>query len=76
MNPGLLTRRAAELLAKADVVLYDRLVHPSALALAPDEAERVTSARRRVERAGVALVRMRSISSSSTTVCAAGQWSG
>ncbi len=38
-DPGLLTRRAAELLARADVVLFDRLVHPSVLALAPGEAE-------------------------------------
>jgi uroporphyrinogen III methyltransferase / synthase len=38
-DPGLLTRRAAELLAMADVVLYDRLVHPSILALAPPSAE-------------------------------------
>jgi uroporphyrinogen III methyltransferase / synthase len=38
-DPGLLTRRAAELLALADVVLYDRLVHPSILALAPPSAE-------------------------------------
>ena len=40
-DPGLLTRRAAALLARADVVLYDRLVHPSVLALAPGTAELV-----------------------------------
>ncbi len=38
-DPGLLTQRAAALLAIADVVLYDRLVHPSILALAPPSAE-------------------------------------
>lgn len=37
-DPGLLTRRGAQLLAKADVVIYDRLVHRSLLALAPEGA--------------------------------------
>ncbi len=40
-DPGLLTRRGAECLAMADVVIYDRLVHPELLALAPAAAERV-----------------------------------
>src|SRR5438552_2620453 len=35
-DPGLLTRRGAEVLARADVVAYDRLVHPDLLCLAPD----------------------------------------
>jgi uroporphyrin-III C-methyltransferase / precorrin-2 dehydrogenase / sirohydrochlorin ferrochelatase len=34
-NPGLLTRLGAERLAQADVVLYDALVDPAALRLAP-----------------------------------------
>jgi uroporphyrin-III C-methyltransferase/precorrin-2 dehydrogenase/sirohydrochlorin ferrochelatase len=34
-DPGLLTRRAAERLAAADVVLYDALVDPKVLQLAP-----------------------------------------
>jgi uroporphyrin-III C-methyltransferase/precorrin-2 dehydrogenase/sirohydrochlorin ferrochelatase len=34
-DPGLLTRRAAARLARADVVLYDALVEPAALRLAP-----------------------------------------
>ena len=34
-DPGLLTRRAAERLARADLVLYDALVHPEVLRLAP-----------------------------------------
>ncbi len=38
-DPGLLTRRGAELLARADVVVYDRLVDPAILALAPAGAE-------------------------------------
>jgi uroporphyrinogen III methyltransferase/synthase len=42
-DPGLLTRRGAELLARADVVVYDRLAHPSLLDLAPAGAERVAA---------------------------------
>jgi uroporphyrinogen III methyltransferase/synthase len=33
-DPGLITRRGADVLARADVVLYDRLVHPDVLKLA------------------------------------------
>ncbi|MBM3673472.1 MAG: uroporphyrinogen-III C-methyltransferase [Actinobacteria bacterium] len=40
-DPGLLTRRGAELLARAEVVVYDRLAHPALLDLAAPEAERV-----------------------------------
>src|SRR5215213_6877632 len=40
-DPGLLTRRGAELLAAADVVVHDRLADPAVLALAPREAERI-----------------------------------
>jgi uroporphyrinogen III methyltransferase / synthase len=40
-DPGLLTRRGAELLAAADVVVHDRLADPAVLALAPAEAEHV-----------------------------------
>jgi uroporphyrinogen III methyltransferase/synthase len=39
-DPGLITVAAAEALARADVVVYDRLVHPRLLDLAP-RAERV-----------------------------------
>ena len=39
--PGLITRRGLELLRSADVVVYDRLVHPDLLAEAPPRAERI-----------------------------------
>lgn len=38
-DPGLLTVRGAELLASADVVLHDELVHPALLDLAKPDAE-------------------------------------
>ena len=38
-DAGLLTMRGAELLRRADAVVYDRLVHPSLLQLAPAGAE-------------------------------------
>src|SRR5687767_8012029 len=40
-DPELLTRKAHRLLAAADAVVYDYLVAPEILALAPAEAERV-----------------------------------
>ena len=40
-DPGLLTRRGAELLARADVVVHDRLSEISLLDLAPEAAERI-----------------------------------
>ncbi len=40
-DPGLLTVRAAELLARADVVVHDRLTSAELLELAPPSAERV-----------------------------------
>jgi uroporphyrinogen III methyltransferase/synthase len=40
-DPGLLTVRGAEVLRRADVVVYDRLVHPSLLDVVPGHAERV-----------------------------------
>src|SRR5688500_17660820 len=40
-DPGLLTVRAVELLGQADVVLYDRLIPPEALAHARPDAELV-----------------------------------
>ncbi|MDQ6724950.1 MAG: uroporphyrinogen-III C-methyltransferase [Actinomycetota bacterium] len=40
-DPGLLTRRGAELLAAADVVVHDRLSEISLLDLAPPHAERI-----------------------------------
>ena len=38
-DPGLLTLRAAELIAEADVILHDRLIPPEALAGARPDAE-------------------------------------
>lgn len=40
-DPGLLTLRGAELLRHADVVVYDRLAHPSLVDLVPADAERI-----------------------------------
>src|SRR5438309_1312157 len=40
-HPGLLTLRAVECLAQADVVLYDKLVPAALLDHAPDTAERI-----------------------------------
>jgi uroporphyrinogen III methyltransferase/synthase len=40
-NPGLLTLRAAEVLARADLVLYDQLVPERLLELAPAAAQKV-----------------------------------
>jgi uroporphyrinogen III methyltransferase / synthase len=45
-DPGLLTRRGEALLSEADVVLYDRLVHHSVLALAPVSAELIDVGKR------------------------------
>ncbi|MCH8025403.1 MAG: uroporphyrinogen-III C-methyltransferase [Chloroflexi bacterium] len=42
-DPGLITVAAAEALARADVVVYDRLANPVLLDLAPDLAERVAA---------------------------------
>ncbi len=38
-DPGLLTRRGAELIGRAEVIVYDFLANPELLALAGDEAE-------------------------------------
>jgi uroporphyrinogen III methyltransferase/synthase len=42
-DPGLLTMRGAQLLGRADVVVYDRLASPALLALAPTGAELITA---------------------------------
>jgi uroporphyrinogen III methyltransferase/synthase len=41
-DPGLLTRRGAEVLAAAEVVVHDRLANPVLLDLAPPDARRVS----------------------------------
>ena len=45
-DPGLLTVRGAELLARADVVVHDRLAEVSLLELAPASAERIDVGKR------------------------------
>src|SRR5271170_4398740 len=45
-DPGLLTLRAAELLGRADVVIYDALVNKDLLRLAPKSAEIIYGGKR------------------------------
>ena len=45
-DPGLLTRRGAELLASADVIISDALVNPALLSLAPKSAEIIFAGKR------------------------------
>src|SRR6185369_12537836 len=40
-DPGLLTLRAKEVLSKAEVVLYDALIHPSILGFIPKTAKMI-----------------------------------
>jgi uroporphyrin-III C-methyltransferase/precorrin-2 dehydrogenase/sirohydrochlorin ferrochelatase len=46
-DPGLITVRGAEVLRRADVVVYDRLAAPELLALPPAEAERIYAGKER-----------------------------
>ena len=46
-DPGLLTVRGRQALARADVVVYDRLAHPSLLDHAPPSAERIFAGKER-----------------------------
>ena len=48
-DPGLLTRRGEELLERADVVVYDALVNPDLLRLAPGGAEIIFGGKRAKE---------------------------
>src|SRR5207249_7948855 len=50
-DTGLLTLRGAELLGRADVVVYDALVNPELLRLAPKSAEIIYGGKRAKERA-------------------------
>src|SRR5436190_13516075 len=45
-DPGLLTLRGAELLARADVVVYDALVNPALLKSVPETAEIIYGGKR------------------------------
>jgi len=45
-DPGLLTRRGAQVLSEADVVIFDRLVHESVVKLAPASAELINVGKR------------------------------
>ena len=45
-DAGLLTMRGAELLARADVVVYDALVNPDLLRLAPKSVEIIYGGKR------------------------------
>lgn len=55
-DPGLLTRRGAELLSSADVVVHDRLSDPGLLALAPADAELVDVGKQADERGDQAAI--------------------
>ena len=46
-DPGLLTVKGREALERADVVVYDRLAHPSLLGYAPASAERIFAGKAR-----------------------------
>jgi uroporphyrinogen III methyltransferase / synthase len=48
-DSGLLTLRGAELLGRADVVVYDALINPDLLRLAPKSAERIYGGKRSKE---------------------------
>ena len=50
-DAGLLTMRGAELLRRADVVVYDALVNRELLALAPEAAEVIFGGKRPSDRA-------------------------
>src|SRR5213080_2207346 len=50
-DPGLLTLRGAELLGRADVVVYDALVNPELLRLASKSAEIIYGGKRAKEHA-------------------------
>ncbi|HWI57399.1 MAG TPA: SAM-dependent methyltransferase, partial [Bacillota bacterium] len=50
-DTGLLTLRGAELLGRADVVVYDALVNPELLRLAPKTAEIIFGGKRAREQA-------------------------
>jgi uroporphyrinogen III methyltransferase / synthase len=58
-DAGLLTLRAAELLERADVVVYDALVNPEVLRLAPKSAELIGGGRAPAEMGRLLIARAR-----------------
>lgn len=44
-DPGLITVKGAGLLARAEVLVHDRLVHPDVIDLVPDSCERISAAK-------------------------------
>ena len=50
-DPGLLTRRGADLIGRADVLAYDALCNPSLLKLAPESAEIIYAGKRAADHA-------------------------
>ncbi len=58
-DAGLLTLRGAELLARADVVIYDGLVNPEVLRLAPKSADFIGGARGTAESSQLLITRAR-----------------
>ena len=58
-DAGLLTLRAAELLERADVVVYDARVNPEVLRLAPKSAERIGDAKTPAELTRLLIARAR-----------------
>ena len=73
-DPGLLTRQGAKLLARADVVLHDRLVSPAVLDLVHPDATLIDVGKDPDE--GGSRARRRSRACSSSTAATPPSWCG